>query len=343
MDNINPYMQQQVPYNPYMNPPVGQQMFMNPPTPIGMYTTGVGNYNYNNTVFNPYNQQQQGYIFAPAGQTQFGNPYEAYKQQQQSNYYAPYDGIYQQNTINPYSYNGYGGYVPFYSLQQQQLAMQNQIELQKMRHRSALRILGEEIDETYLDMIYNPNSERNKVDPEVAKRDSAWKSLQNTIYFINNPDKCYVQNPAQVQAYWISVAKNNYHTAFDNHSLCQFIEEDYPKLALDQWIGENIKKNASRDLSSVYNSRDYNELLKIHQSSNPYLNELMDVSRYDNNLDDMEIGLAEIFEREKQRRNVLNKPLPNYVSSPEVQAKRAEFTKALMDQLYDKEMRIRNV
>ena len=69
----------------------------------------------------------------------------------------------------------------------------------------------------------------------------------------------------------------------------------------------------------------------------------MDQSIYDNNIDDTEVGLSELFDRERRRRNVLEGKLPTYVSSPEIQKARADYTKQLMDMIYRKEASRQNV
>lgn len=341
--------QNQYQYNPYTQPIQQQQFqqYMNPPTPIGNLI-GVGNYNYNTTGFNPYNQTNNGYVFQPATQTPYGiNPYEIQKQQQQSNYYSPYANTYgyqaqmQQPIMNPYSYNSYGGYMPFISLQQQQAFMASQIELQKMKHRCANKFLGKDSDEEFLDRLYNPNNKANQLPKEKIQENQEWNILQRYIYCINNPNSYLIDNPYQRQANFIILQSKNYHEAFDNHSLCEFLEEDLPRLNREFWIAAHINKNSTRNLNAMYNSKDYNELLKMHRSSNPYLNEILDNSRYDNNLDDMEIGLAEMFEREKQRRNLLSQstfgqPLPSFISSEETRKKRELFTRELMNQIYEK-------
>jgi hypothetical protein len=151
------------------------------------------------------------------------------------------------------------------------------------------------------------------------------------------------QTPQMQLAQFLRRKITNYHQYFDNHSMCEFFEEDYPRLEREFWIEENIKRNGLRDMSTTYNSKAYNELLNLHHSSNPYINEIMNNARYDNNLDDMEIGLAEMFERERRRRNLLEGKLPQYISSPEIQKARAEYTQQLMDQIYKKEMKRNNV
>ena len=75
---------------------------------------------------------------------------------------------------------------------------------------------------------------------------------------------------------------DNMHKALDDHSLCTFLEEDLWKLQREQWIADNISPNSrGRNLSATYNSNDFNELLRLHRSSNPYVDELLNNSRYD--------------------------------------------------------------
>ena len=63
----------------------------------------------------------------------------------------------------------------------------------------------------------------------------------------------------------------------------------------------------------------------MHKSSNPYVNELLDTSRYDNNLDDMEIGLPQILDMQRRRKQVIEGKVPTYISSEETQRRRHEI------------------
>ena len=112
---------------------------------------------------------------------------------------------------------------------------------------------------------------------------------------------------------------------------------DLPKLLEEEWIAENIKPKQNRNLGATYNSDAYNELLRMHQSSNPYVNEILNKSRYDNNVDDAELGLAELFDKERRRINLLTGKLPTFISSPEAQEARAKWTKEILDIMNKKE------
>ena len=320
-------------YNPYQQPMMSN--FMPPPQPMQSNIIPIGSYNYNSTAFNPYgNNQQQQYTFQPVNGGY--DPMAQYRAQQQGSYYSPYPQ-YQQQYINPYqqySYQNYNGYSPFMSMQAMQQAVNNQITVSKIKCRVQLAALGKEINEDKIDEWCNPNNKVYQVSDEQRQNDAVWKEMVRLHQFCNSPVQ--YDSPIKQMANFMQLQIKNYHEAFDSHSMCEFFEEDYPRLQREFWIAENIKRNGNRDLSTTYNSREYNELLNMHRSSNPYINELMDNSRYDNNIDDSEIGLAEVFDREMRRRNVLEGKLPTFVSSPEVQEQRRLFTEKLMDQIYRK-------
>jgi len=135
----------------------------------------------------------------------------------------------------------------------------------------------------------------------------------------------------------LNLMSYNLHQALDNHSLCEFLEDDLWKLQREFWIRDNLKLNGNRDLSTTYNSSDYNELLKLHNSStSSYVSDLLNNSRYDNNLDDIEIGMKMAFDRERRRKAILEGKVPDFISSDETQKRRHEWTQQLMNQIYRK-------
>ena len=325
-------------YNPYAQ--MSQPMMQQQPMGYGNMIP-VGSYNYNSSTFQQQQpQQNNGYVFSPAVPN-FTNPYAP-----RQDYYNPYPQYNnQQSAIQQYSYQNYGGYIPFVnspfmSMQKRQELMQAQVDVNKLRCKIAMGITGSEYNDDKIDAMFNPNNQANVKTPEQIDADREWAYMNRVLYFVQNPSP--VDYPERHLANFMQLELKNYHEAFDNRSMCEFFEEDAPKLWREFWIAENIKKNANRDLSSVYSSSDYNDLLRMHNSSNPYINQLLDNARYDNNIGDMELGLAEIFNQEKRRRNVLQDKLPTYISSPEVQEQRRKFTSLLLDQLYHKEARKAN-
>ena len=315
-------------YNPYQN-----QGYMAPLTNM----IPVGSYNYNQTSFQ---QQPTNYVFQPIGNGYNPNPYSVYNQPRQD-YYNPFPQ-YQQTYQPYYSYNNYYNYSPFMSMQMQQDMIKMEVNKNKIKYRICATYLGQTIDEDYIDELYNPNNKKNIKSDEELKEDRQWREVISYHQASLDPNNM-AQTPQMQLAQFLRRKITNYHQYFDNHSMCEFFEEDYPRLEREFWIEENIKRNGLRDMSTTYNSKAYNELLNLHHSSNPYINEIMNNARYDNNLDDMEIGLAEMFERERRRRNLLEGKLPQYISSPEIQKARAEYTQQLMDQIYKKEMKRNNV
>ena len=324
---FNPYQNNIIPFGNYYQPMVQPQQ----------------SFQYNNLYGNQ--PQSNGLVFQPVGGYQ-QSPYNSYVQQQQSNYYNPYGNTfsspYGQSGYSPYgsSYSTYGGYTPYISPVAMQKYQEQQVELFKIKYRLANHYTGNEVNEDYLDKLCNPN---NPIHQKTEEQRSIEEDHRFMMY-LTNVSNGLIQVPksyAQHQAEMLNLMSYNKHQALDNHSLCEFLEEDLWRLQREEWIRKNIKINGSRDLSAVYNSNDYNELLKLHNSStNPYINDLLNISRYDNNLDDIEIGMNAALERERRRKAILEGKVPEFVSSDEAQKRRHEFTQQLLGQVYRKEVSI---
>ena len=74
----------------------------------------------------------------------------------------------------------------------------------------------------------------------------------------------------------------------------------------------------------------------MHRSSNPYVSQLLDVSKYDNNVDDVVMGMTTALDRQQKINNILSGKVPTFVSSEEEQVRRARFTNEIMKALYSK-------
>lgn len=302
---------------------------------------GYGVYNQPNIqYYNPV-QQNNGFVFQPVNGYQ-QSPY-GYQQPQQ-NYYNPYGNTftnqspYGQNGYSHYgsSYNGYNGYMPFNTPMAMATYQTQQIELFKTKYRIANHYVGNDIDEEYLDKICNPNNPANAINQEQAQRNDEVKFLQYVSRVASGIEQV-PESQAQRDARILNLMSYNLHKELDHHSLCEFFEEDLWRLQREDWIRKNVKINGTRDLSSAYNSQAYNQLLKLHNgSSNQYINEILNDSRYDNNLDDVEIGMNIAFEKERRRKAILEGKVPSFISSDEVQKGRHEWTKSLLDQMYRK-------
>lgn len=288
--------------------------------------------------------QNNGLVFQPVGGYIQQSPYNSYIQQQQSNYYNPYGNTFSQYNMgngyspygNSYSYSNYGGYSPFISPVAIQQYQNQQVELFKMKYRLANHYVGNEINEEYLDRLCNPNNPIHQKTEEQRSIDEDHRFMQYVSKVANG--QIQVPRPqAYREADILNQMSYNKHQALDHHSLCQFLEEDLWRLQREEWIRQNIKINGGRDLSAVYNSSDFNELLRLHNSStNPYISELLNNSKYDNNLDDVEIGMNMAFEKERRRKAILEGKVPEFISSDETQKRRHEWTQQLMNQIYRK-------
>ena len=304
---------QQTAYNPYNNMMPLNASYQQQPT--------------NNFVFQPIN-----YGYQPPQQNYY-NPYG----NPQQNYYDPYGQ--QQNYYNPYGqqsyYSPYGQsqaiYNPIIMMQQIEQANNQHLAVLKAKYRVAAAYSGKNVTEEELDRMLNPQNKSNmpsEAESAAIRDHQAMVALYNSFEHAAYYESAFDRQTRIMQEY-----SANYHKEFDNHSLAQFLDEDLWKLQREDWIRKNINRSASRNLKNTYNSNDYNELLELHRSSNPYIRDLLNNSRYDNNIDDLELGMD--FVRAKQQRalSVRNMEIPSIsmVSSKETQERRAAFSNSIMN------------
>ena len=327
----NPLNNNSFNYNPYMEP---QPQFMD-----NQYCNiiPIGQVGYNDQ----YNQQRRPeskYVFAPV-QPNYANP--------QYNYYDPYgfkgynqqpynyDNSYQNGYGYNYGYqngyynNYYGGYGSPQMYQKQAREQQN---LMKMKYQIAGACFGKQYSDQELENIVNPQYRMQRMTDEERSIVSEGKQMAYYESLLHQPP---LETQAMRTARCINDMQYNFHQEFDDHSLREFLADDLWKLNREFWIAENIKSKG-RDLSRTYSSDDYNELLNMHRSSNPYIDQLLDTSRYDNNLDDMEVGLPELMEARRRRKQIYEGKVPTFVSSEEAQRRRHEFTSQVLNQIYNK-------
>lgn len=275
-----------------------------------------------------YNQQQlpqqNDYVFAPV-QPQYVN-----YAQPQYNYYDPY-GMKGYN--NQYQQPQYGnGYYTNSSPIQYEAVQKQQQNLMKLKYKIAGGCFGIEYNDNQLEAFVNPQVQIQ----QMSKDERELIQEKNLMDFYTS---LVFQPPLETQAMrtamYINQIQKNFHEEFDSHGLRQFLDEDLWKLQREFWIRENVKSRG-RDLSVTYSSEDYNELLSMHRSSNPYVNELLDTSRYDNNIDDMEIGLPAMMDMRRRRKQILEGKVPTFISSEETQQRRHEFTSQILNQIYNK-------
>ena len=276
---------QQTAYNPYNNMMPLNASYQQQPT--------------NNFVFQPIN-----YGYQPPQQNYY-NPYG----NPQQNYYDPYGQ--QQNYYNPYGqqsyYSPYGQpqaiYNPMIMMQQIEQANNQHLAVLKAKYRVAAAYSGKNVTDEELDRMLNPQNKSNipsEAESAAIRDHQAMVALYNSFEHAAYYESAFDRQTRIMQEY-----SANYHKEFDNHSLAQFLDEDLWKLQREDWIRKNINRSASRNLKNTYNSNDYNELIELHRSSNPYIRDLLNNSRYDNNIDDLELGMD--FVRAKQQSGIIKR------------------------------------
>lgn len=292
------------------------------------------NYNQNNNlVFSPvcggydYGYQQPQYdYYNPYGASQFGNPYGS-----NDMYYNGNNPYANNNYFNQCGYynNGYQNYYGGSPIMYQQQAKQQQ-KMLKLQHKIVGTFFGKEYTEEELEELVNPTVRMNKIPRKEMEMRREFNQMQ---YYQSLVDQPPLETNAMRTARYLNEMSNNYHEAFDNMSMRDFLADELWKLKREFWISENVKMNG-KDLSGTYSSSDYNELLNMHRSSNPYVNELLDTSRYDNNLDDMEIGLPTLVKAREQRQ--INITVPDFISDEATKKRREAFTNEIINQIYNK-------
>jgi len=326
--------------SPFMNPPEYQpQGNMIPFGGYNVYQQPQQYSYYNNNLYG--GQNNQNFIFQPVNggynpPSPYGNisPY-----QQQGSYSNPYGNIftpqYQQQPY-PTSYYSSYGYQSYYSPLAIAKMQEEQTNMFKLKCRIVNSFFGKETNEKMLDAMCNA---QNQTYNKTAEQIQDEEDIRFVMHLSDISNGLVPESEIAIDraGKMINLMSYNLHKEFDNHSLCQFLEEDLWRLQRDNWVRENIQLNNDRNLSKVYNSSDYNELLRLHNSSNsPYTSQLLDNSRYDNNLDDLELGVQSAMDRARRRQAILEGRIPELVSSEEAQQRRGLFTQSLMQQIYRK-------
>jgi hypothetical protein len=280
--------------------------------------------------------------YRPANGDQFFAQTDEPQSQQQSQPMTMFDYAYmrqQQNTYNPYAYSygySYGPQGTFNPMAYQQ-QMNNGVEMNKLRYRIAMGYLGKEVSEEQMDQMFNPQNPVNTKTPQEQKEYNLYMTMRRYSELGMRPVQPMTE--AQLGAMMLANARQSFDERYGDNDMYEFFNKNSWRIFTEIHEHENYKDH-SRDLRSTYNSPEYNELLNMHNSSNPWINQLMDDSRYDNNQDDLEVGMNLAFERFKRRETIMNGPLDangkRFISSPEVQQKREAWTKKILDEIMKK-------
>lgn len=320
-------------YNPYMNQP--QQQIYGNITQFNPYYAQQPLYN--DTTYSPYQQyNNNGFVFQP-----INNNYDGYYQPPKYDYYNPYGA-----PINQYPnlYNGYNNYynrTPYLSPMQRDKIISESSEIMKQKYRIFYNYTNKEgYSEDEIDNRIKSMYEVKPISQEEQEKINEYNHILTLNYYCDNSFnyETYYQKQAKI----LRLMSENFHKEFDNHSLCQFIHDDMWRLQQEEWIRKYIKSDM-RNLSSTYNSSEYNELLNMHRNSNPYIGALLNTSQYDNNIDDFEVGMNTAYDKARRRQAILEGKVPSFISSEETQKRRAAWTNQIMQQIYNKGGSIQNV
>ena len=298
-----------------------------------------------------------------ASQTDYYNPFPEFNRQQQQvtiQPYQPYGYQYPQYQYG-YGYNGgtrYSRYAPLMTMQQREQLKKQEIAKAKIKLRLISTYMKLGWTEEQIDEMVNPENPKNQKTPEQEAKDKEWNEWCMFHYYETHPIQQI--SPQQMLGQQIQNRINIIHKELDDHSLCEFLEEDLPRLLREIWIDENIKKNATRQLNGTYDSEAYNELLNMHISSNPYLMKLLRNSDQDENLPapkvptsnnsentegktEIELGLERIMKMVTEMRDEAEDWLahrPSLVNplltTPEIMKQREGFFKELLSQMDEK-------
>lgn len=319
-----------------------QQQYQQPTAPMPQQY-GYGAMPNNGFVFQPvnygygggYNPQPQ----PQQTQTNYFDPYGAYGNQNNNQYYNNYrDPMYanaygyppQQGYTNGY-YGGYNGYGYGYNPMQQKRQIDSYVKMMTLKHSIVDKFHGDQTDPHAIAKKYNPALNKPTIEQIQQTEETRFMNYVSQVF---KQPRMYDQVLQERDRILAMSAAN--HREFDNHSLFEFLNDDMWKIERDIWIRENVVFNRSRNLSTMYDSNDYNELLNLHRSSNPYIGSLLNTSRYDNNLDDIEMGMRLALDKARRRMNVLEGKVPDYISSPEVQEARNKFLNVVLEKMYKK-------
>lgn len=283
------------------------------------------------TGYNPYNNAYQ------------PNPYGAYANYQQpvminqypdtiqTGYYQPNYNYYN-NYRNPYyqNFNTYGYPQTYYSQYNIQKQRSEEFELFKIKRKMLDKYFNVDTDYEELEKQYFKQFEPEPIEKVIERNE--YQFMQRVSQIASQP-RAY--DSVIHEAECIRQMSINNAKEFEGHSLFQFFKDDMPQIYREIWCKENIDR--SRSLASTYNSNAYNELLNMHQSNNPYTSMLLDNSRYDNNIDDIEMGLNIAMDKARRRKAILEGKVPAFISSPEIQEKRNQFLNTVFENMYKRD------
>ena len=220
------------------------------------------------------------------------------------------------------------------------ITTQDKIKMEALKYKMVMKYYGNEVSDSEainkFDKVYNPQSVYKELSPEQIKKHN---ERQEFAYICNLGKQIEYGSKIVDPRYENMCTEQAKMHQLDGHNLIQFFNDDLWRIKREQFIEQYIipKHNEGRDLSQTYNSTEYNQLLALHASNasraNPFVNQLMNDSRYDNNLFDDPVGMQAAIERELARAARMQEKLPAYISDEETQQRRREWTNEIQKQI----------
>lgn len=213
------------------------------------------------------------------------------------------------NNMGGYYSNNYNNfYNPYLAMQQQKIQEAQMREMQKQQSgiykrisRSVNRALGNDIDEDYLNKRYDYNTSYNNPNQLTEDQMEDIKMNQLIDLYYNPQSYCNYENLRFIEMS-NRIHDRNKQQFPDDTSLYDFMENSYKLYGaiLDEQL-----RHSQRNLSKLYNSKQYNELIQLHSNGTGYFNTVFNNGMMNNNsnIDDMEIRMpSKMQDMYKQRR-----------------------------------------
>lgn len=207
-----------------------------------------------------------------------------------------YNGGYYNNTYNNY-YNPYLA-IKNHELMQTQLREEQRVQssMMMMISKAVNKAAGQEMPNERLEELYGYK------DPEryVPKPDSM-EYEQNLIVGMYLNESNYLPQDIQYINYFNSMYDTAKQECPDNISMYDYnqkMSEKYVKMLVD------IDKEKQKDVSKLYNNKDYNKLLDMNSNGSSYFNSIFNGANGNSNvsIDDMEVTLPAHLSNEYQSR-----------------------------------------
>lgn len=202
-------------------------------------------------------------------------------------------GGYYNNTYNNY-------YNPYIAAKQQEIQYAQRLEEQRQQSdmmkrlsRSACKVTGEEISEDKLSNLYDPQyQQQQQFTQEQYEAAITNKLMNHEIYRRFNNVK--PANPQQQLHYRVSAQYKEQYP--DEMGLYEFLDNGWKILSS---IEEEKYLAQQRNLTQLYNTNQYNDLIKMHSNTSNYFNSAFRPQGMPNvSIDDMEVKLPSSLKTE---------------------------------------------